>query len=272
MQPRLVSLRDFGKCCDVVERARNPSIPSAPLLNHRRHDTGRFLRIADVTLEYAVTQASRNKERVPWNKGLEVGPMAPLSKVDVGRIRKAIQARGTAGYRDLALFNTALDSMISAPDILNLVVSDVRHGNGRMRSVVLLSLVGNRQRRGPGAQHQFALSQAAALALQAWMENSGLRTEDFIFRGRGEGGALTARQMSRLMKEWTEAAGLDSTRYGLESLRRTKPTLIFEGTGNIETVRVLLGHAKIESTVRFLSLSKATTPSQALAVARQYEL
>ena len=83
---------------------------------------------------------------------------------------------------------------------------------------------------------------------------------------------MTARQMSRLMKEWTEAAGLDSTRYGLESLRRTKPTLIFEGTGNIETVRVLLGHAKIESTVRFLSLSKATTPSQALAVARQYEL
>ena len=101
-----------------------------------------------------MTKASRNKERVPWNKGLEVGPMAPLSTVDVGRIRKAIQARGTAGYRDLALFNTALDSIISAPDILNLVVSVVRHGNGRMRSVVLLSLVGNRQRRGPGMARQ----------------------------------------------------------------------------------------------------------------------
>ena len=64
--------------------------------------------------------------------------------------------------------------------------------------MVLLPLVANRQRRGPGAQHQFALSQAAASALQAWVENSGLHTEDFIFQGRGEGGALTARQMSRL--------------------------------------------------------------------------
>ena len=54
------------------------------------------------------------------------------------------------------------------------------------------------------------------------------------------------------MDGWGGAIGLDPMLYGTHSLRRTKVTLIYRRTGNLRAVQLLLGHTKIESTVRHL--------------------
>ena len=67
---------------------------------------------------------------------------------------------------------------------------------------------------------------------------------------------MTVRQMSRLLKSWIAEAGLDPKKYGIEFLRRTKALHILNGTGDLEAVRVLLGHTKLESTARYLHIAK----------------
>ena len=65
---------------------------------------------------------------------------------------------------------------------------------------------------------------------------------------------LTTRQYARLVGEWIASIGLDPLMYGTHSLRRTKATLIYRRTGNLRAVQLLLGHTKIESTVRYLGI------------------
>jgi site-specific recombinase XerD len=80
---------------------------------------------------------------------------------------------------------------------------------------------------------------------------------------------MTMRQMNRLLKVWVAEAGLDPKKYGNESLRRTKALHILNGTGDLETVRVLLGRTKIESTARYLRMNKKSDP---IAVCRAFDI
>jgi integrase len=67
---------------------------------------------------------------------------------------------------------------------------------------------------------------------------------------------------------WISSLGLDPARYGTHSLRRTKPTLIYRRTGNLRAVQLLLGHTKLESTVRYLGIEV----DDALTIAEQIDL
>jgi site-specific recombinase XerD len=80
---------------------------------------------------------------------------------------------------------------------------------------------------------------------------------------------MTIRQMNRLLKSWVAEAGLDPENYGNESLRRTKALHILNSTGNLETVRMLLGHEKIESTARYLHIAKKSDP---IAISRAFDI
>ncbi len=62
----------------------------------------------------------RTGKRSPWNKGRETGRRDPFSRSEVNRIRRRLAKRGDAGLRDLALFSTAIDTMLRAPDLLGL--------------------------------------------------------------------------------------------------------------------------------------------------------
>ena len=79
---------------------------------------------------------------------------------------------------------------------------------------------------------------------------------------------LSTRQYLRIVKKWVSSIGLDPKDYGTHSLRRTKPTLIYRKTGNLRAVQLLLGHTKIESTVRYLGVEV----EDALEIAEQIEL
>ncbi len=205
----------------------------------------------------------RARRRTPWNKGISVGQKKAFSPADVARLRTGIEKRGSrSSLRDLALFNLAIDAMASVPDVLALRVRHVRQRNGRVRRIVGIPISSDSVR-------ECILTQATIEALQAWLKVAELKPDDPIFPGRTDIG-LTPRQMTRLLKEWCEAGGLDPTPYGCESLRRTKAVYIFDKTGDIDAVRVLLGHQKLESTVRFLDVTRSR--ADALAIAEKYPL
>ena len=204
--------------------------------------------------------------RRAWNKGLEIGQKDAFTPAQVQRIRQVLADRGASGLRDLALFSLAIDTMQHGTDLLNLAVKDVQLPDGTVRSVIEVA----RTRRKPPVR--CALSKATANALGKWIAVSGKKRTDYIFPGGGAGSPrpMTGRQMSRLLKYWVAEAGLNPKKYGSDSLRRTKALHILNGTGDLDTVRVLLGHAKIESTARYLRIAKKK--SDPIAICRAFDI
>jgi integrase len=109
-----------------------------------------------------------------------------------------------------------------------------------------------------GRPVQFELLEAARSSLQAWLEYRGGMLEDYAFPSRTDHARhIGTRQYARLVDEWVTAIGLQREDYGTHSLRRTKASIIYKATGNLRAVQLLLGHTKIESTVRYRSHSTA---------------
>jgi site-specific recombinase XerD len=206
----------------------------------------------------------RGARRRPWNKGIELGQKDAFTPDQVKRIRNALARRGGQGLRDLALFSVAIDTMLQGPELLSLTVNDVRRSDGMMRSVIEVA----RRRRKPPVR--CALSKLSASALGKWITASDKKRTDYIFSGRRDGSRpMTARQMSRLLRLWVSDAGLNPKKYGVGSLRRTKALHILNGTGDLEAVRVLLGHTKLESTARYLHIAKRSDP---IAISRAFDI
>ncbi len=207
----------------------------------------------------------KQKGRGPWNKGVEVGPRDPFSLSNVVRIRAMLANRRDAGLRDLAMFSTAIDTMLRGADLLSLTVKDVRKRNGVMRDTVEVTTSGK------GRVVRCTLSNETRSVLKSWIGSSAKKPRDYLFTALYGGHAkpLTTRRLSRLVKTWTADIGLDPAAYGTESLRRARAMYILKETGNLEVVRVLLGHSKVESTVRYLGDVKQPNP---LAVSRAHEI
>ena len=205
-------------------------------------------------------------KRQAWNKGVEVGKRDAFTPAQVKRIRGVLADRGVSGLRDLALFSVAIDTMLQGPELLALTVKDVQLPNGTIRSVIKVA----RTRRPPV---RCALSEKTSKSLAKWIAVSGAKGTDYVFPGRGDGRPrpMSGRQMHRLLKSWLTEAGVDPNKYGTESLRRTKALHILNGTGDLETVRVLLGHEKIESTAHYLSIAKRSK-SDPIAISSAFDI
>ena len=93
--------------------------------------------------------------------------------------------------------------------------------------------------------------------------------ESSLFPSRLHGSAhLSTRQYARIVHSWVRQLGLDEASYGTHTLRRTKATLIYRRTKNLRAVQLLLGHTKLESTVRYLGIEV----NDALEMAEQTEV
>ena len=204
-------------------------------------------------------------KRRPWNKGVEVRKKGAFTPAQVKRIRQVLMAHGASGLRDLALFQVAIDTMLHGSDPFNLTVKEVQLPNGKIRSVIKVA------RRGGMPPVRCTFSKTTASALGKWIAVSRKKRADYLFPGRGTSSPrpMGVRHMNRLLKFWVAEAGLDPKKYGKESLRRTKALHILNGTGDIETVRALLGHAKIESTARYLRTAKRSDP---IAISRAFDI
>ena len=150
--------------------------------------------------------------------------------------------------RDLALFDLALDSKLRGCDLVRLRVSDLMSSAGVKRRVLIIQ-------QKTGRPVQFEVTEQARRSIAAWVERKGLDAEDWLFPSRMRPGChLSTRQYARLVDKWVALVGLDPAAYGTHSLRRTKVALLYKKTGNLRACQLLLGHTKLESTVRYLGV------------------
>lgn len=211
-------------------------------------------------MQVHVVEGHKDSQRSPWNKGKVVGSKPPLRTKNVWSIRTKLQLDGRV--RDLAMFNLAIDSKLRDCDVVGLKVEDVvPHGVAIDRATV-------RQKK-TGHPVRFELSEATREAVDEYVRWAKKKPGDFLFTSRRyPDRCLTTRQYARLVGGWIASIGLDPTFFGTHSLRRTKATLIYRRTGNLRAAQLLLGHRKIESTVRYLGIEV----DDALAIAEQVDV
>jgi integrase len=211
-------------------------------------------------MQYLETPFTSGSDRAPWNKGKLTGAKPPLRSRHVWSIRSKLQLEGRT--RDLAMFNLAIDSKLRGCDVVTLKVEDVApNGYAADRATI-------RQKK-TGQPVRFELTEQTRQTIDDYLRAAAKRSGEFLFTGRrGSTRSMTTRQYARLVSEWVASIGLDSHLFGTHSLRRTKATLIYRRTGNLRAVQLLLGHRKIESTVRYLGIEV----DDALAIAEQVDV
>jgi integrase len=182
---------------------------------------------------------------LPWNKGKLIGPKPPLRPSQVWAIRTRLQMEDRK--RDLALFNLAIDSKLRGCDVVAIRVEDVAPGGYALDRATI------RQKK-TGRPVRFELTDQTRSAIDGYLRLTGRKPGQVLFCGRDPSRGLTTRQYARLVNDWVASIGLDPLQFGTHSLRRTKAVLIYRQTGNLRAVQLLLGHTKIESTVRYLGI------------------
>lgn len=198
--------------------------------------------------------------RVPWNKGKMIGQKAALKPKDIWSIRVRLQLQHRA--KELALFNLGFDSKLRGCDLVALRVRDVCHG----AQVANRAMVMQQKTHRPV---QFEITPTTRESVEAWIRAAGLKSDDFLFPSRMHASAhIGTRQYARILHHWVQDIGLDTTEYGTHSMRRSKASMIYKKTKNLRAVQILLGHTKLESTVRYMGIEV----DDALDLAEQLEV
>jgi integrase len=199
-------------------------------------------------------------KRTPWNKGKLIGAKPPLWPKHVWSIRTKLQIEKRP--LDLALFNLAIDSKLRGCDVVAVRVEDVAPNGYAIAGATV------RQKK-TGRPVRFELTDQTRQALDSYLKTASKKPGEFLFTSRRRPEeSMTTRQYAHLVSEWIAGIGLDPHVFGTHSLRRTKATLIYRRTGDLRAVQLLLGHTKIESTVRYLGIEV----DDALAIAEQVEI
>ena len=184
--------------------------------------------------------------RAPWNRGKMMGQKPPLKRNEIWAIRTRLQIAGQ--IRNLALFNLAIDSKLRGCDLVKLKVSDVAQ-NGRVSSRAII------MQQKTHRPVQFEITEQTRDSLANWISQARLKSDHYLFPSRiHDSPHLSTRQYARIVEHWVTSIGLDPSAYGTHSMRRTKATLVYRRTKNLRAVQLLLGHTKLESTVRYLGI------------------
>jgi integrase len=177
-------------------------------------------------------------------------------------IKDQLYILGFRRVRDLALFDLGIDSKLRACDLVRLKVRDICHDDRVAARAIVMQQKTSRP-------VQFEITESTREAVAAWIKEAGLRSEDYLFPSRlHESLHLSTRQYAHIVDSWVEEIGLDPADYGTHSMRRTKASLIYRRTKNLRAVQLLLGHTKLESTVRYLGIEV----DDALELAEQTEV
>jgi len=213
-----------------------------------------------MTMQDTENAVPTTSKRLPWNKGKLTGAKPPLRPKHVWSIRTKLQVERRT--RDLAMFNLAIDSKLRGCDVIALKVEDVAPSGYSVDRA-------NVRQKKTGQPVRFELTEQTRQAVDDYIRVAGKKPGESLFVGRrGLGRCMSTRQYARLVSKWIAGIGLDPNLFGTHSLRRTKATLIYRRTGNLRAVQLLLGHTKIESTVRYLGIEI----DDALAIAEQVDV
>ena len=199
-------------------------------------------------------------KRRAWNRGRLVGQKRPLLPKQVWAIRARLELAGN--LRDLVLFNVAIDSKLRGCDLVALKVDDlIRDDRVRERVSVVQSKTNK--------PVQFELAENTRETVTNWISSPEMIGCQFMFPSRfHDRPHISTRQYGRLVRDWVVSIGLEPSGYGTHSMRRTKVAEIYRKTGNLRAVQLLLGHTKVDSTVRYLGVEL----EDALSIAEQIDI
>ena len=184
--------------------------------------------------------------RPAWNAGKNIGTKRPLTQKQIWAIRFYLDRERR--LRDKALFDLANDSKLRDCDLVKIKIGDVVAGSEIRNRATVIQQKTNRP-------VQFEITADVRATLLAWLARRLGAPGDFLFPRRvNHDDHMSTRQYARLVEEWVTAIGLRKSEYGTHSLRRTKAAMIYRATGNIRAIQVILGHTKIENTVRYLGV------------------
>ena len=202
----------------------------------------------------------QNNQQVPWNKGKLIGQKSPLKLKEIWEIRIRLQmAKNT---RELALFNLAIDSKLRGCDLVKLRMMDVAQSNRVSSRAIIMQQKTHRP-------VQFEITEQTRNSLEAWISQAKLKSDQYLFPSRIHNSPhLSTSQNARIVEHWVKSIGLNPTAYGTHTMRRTKATLVYRRTKNLRAVQLLLGHSKLESTVRYLGIEV----DDALEISEQTEI
>ncbi len=230
-------------------------------------------------------------KKQPWNKGQAVGQKTPFTPDQADLIRATLanefetltnqvaqlamagneptankkRRQAHAALRDLALFNTGIDTMLRASDLLRLRVIDICDHTGEIVDEFPI-----RQKK-TNEPHLVQLLHNSREALKTWIEISNKPHDDFLFTSlsnRNYGQPISRDQYANLVKKWADYARLDPRRHSTHSMRRTKSAAVYRATNNLAASRELLGHKNIGSTAHYLGVDKR----QALDLAKKIKV
>ena len=184
--------------------------------------------------------------RIPWNKGKIIGQKAPLRQQEVWSIRARLEIANNT--KELALFNLAIDSKLRDCDLVALKVLDV------MRAGEILTRASIVQQK-TGTPVMFEIIAHTRQSLLEWITLANLKYDDYLFPSRKHAVPhLGTRAYDRIVHKWVSSIGLESGLYGTHTMRRTKVSILYKRDKNLRAIQLLLGHKKIESTVRYLGI------------------
>lgn len=116
---------------------------------------------------------------------------------------------------------------------------------------------------------RFEITEQTRDSISNWIKYADLDMSDYLLKSRlSSSPHISTRQYARIVGSWVSEIGLDAANYGTHSMRRTKASLIYRRTKNLRAVQLLLGHRKLESTVRYLGIEV----DDALEMAEQTEV
>ena len=205
-------------------------------------------------------QTSEVHTRRHHSKGKLVGQKPPLKPNEVWSIRARLQIEKK--IRDLALFNLAIDSKLRGCDLVCLKVADVfAAGRVKGRASIIQSKTQKPVR--------FEITEETRKSLLRWIGKPSMVGSEHLWPGRFHDRLhISTRRYARLVRDWVTSIGLEPSAYGTHSMRRTKVSQIYKKTGNLRAVQLLLGHTKMDSTVRYLGVEL----EDALAISETVEI
>jgi site-specific recombinase XerC len=184
--------------------------------------------------------------RAAWNKERIIGQKRPLLPKHVWAIRVRLEMADNK--RDLALFNMAVDSKLRGCDLVCLKVNDV-YAAGRVKERASVTQSKTRK------PVRFEITETTRLSVERWIKDPEMIGCEYLWPSRVHASPrLSTRQYARIMRDWILMIGLEPSAYGTHSMRRTKVAQIYKKTGNLRAVQLLLGHTKMDSTVRYLGV------------------
>ncbi len=189
------------------------------------------------------------------------GQKQPLSQKQIRVLKKILSAE--KNKRDLVMFSVQLDSLLRSSDLLKLKVKDLIDKNGKVKKQIQIKQQKTRD------NHVVRLQADTQKYLVEYVSETVKNGDDYLFTTRlNNGKPMSYNGHAKTVKKWTDMLGLDTDQFNTHSIRRTKSSIIFKLTNNIEVARQLLGHRSVASTSAYLNISK----TDALDIADQFTL